>query len=83
MKPGERFSPYKRFRNIYIPLGIAASTKLPAAAKLTYGALARRADPNGKRRPEYWGVAGLAISVSVLLLQFELVEQIHSATSCR
>ena len=53
MKPGARFNPYKRFRNIYIPLGIAASTKLSAAAKLTYGALARRAGPNGKWRPEY------------------------------
>ena len=58
MKPGERFNPYKSFRNIYIPLGIAASTKLSAAAKLTYGALARGAGPNGKRRPEYRGVAG-------------------------
>ena len=53
MKPGERFNPYRRFRNIYIPLGIAADANLSAAAKLTYGALARRAGPNGKCFPKH------------------------------
>ena len=87
MKPGERFNPYKCFRNIYIPLGIAASTKLSAAAKLTYGALARRAGPNGKCFPKHETLRrDLGLKLSNLrrylreLRGFGLVEWEHHGT---
>ena len=73
MKPGERFNPYKCFRNIYIPLGIAASTKLSAAAKLTYGALARGAGPNGSGDLN----TGELRDTKKLLQQLELTEKIR------
>lgn len=59
---GERFRPYKRFRNLLIPEAMARNRGLPPGAKLVYGRLCRYAGEDGRCFPS---VASLAEEVGL------------------